>query len=715
MAPQHPPLYNLMLDSKSTTSNPPRSAASGVVKPPAIPMESAGSLNANGAFVFPVGNAAEGAAFITRLRNCTNTWFATNLKKMLDEPLPTMFKASKEPYAGKPELIASAAEWNAQTEEQKASWRGLIDLRTDYGMSMAFDLGFLDKEFKKQPFLSMPGKKYFRQAVVYTKQGNAGTPQGANLSKAWAKDGFGKWAHICPDIGLSMVFEAMKMMESLGLKLGLPNHFPHPIYKPPSGAPLAIHHDQMDPRDLVRNLREHVASSDPSMSAWVAKYGVQMLAHLQGGTGVENGATFVVGPMTPTKMLICLQTFERVSVDGEYQAWIARTANIHFVDVEKYLPAFNQALQQAGQAPIGLVPIAPSNLQTFLGGFGLAFPVGMWHGSFSNSGNEEQAVGKGSRITITMPLTLKEAAQTPDPRIPTRLRAMATVATEGLTPQEYLDAGAWLEADTRPYASGSTHYKPERILNFICCPAAAIVLNRPIGPYYPISVKPQNVANYLAVLGAIEKGQSLFGEVWPSNAPQPMDEDEDEDNVPPADLVPTPPATPPPYTPMPHYRTPPPLNVLDTDVRLLKVKQPWAEALVTGKKNVENREWALKPSTGFPAWVLVVSSKKAPTREYMKDYLERLTLQGGPLAVGTGPPIYTEDFGLGKIVGMIRVVGCYQQQQMPIQSVWYNPPDIGWVVDEAWPFQDPIDLDPNDKSQTQVKLRMRPQYRERIR
>lgn len=721
-------LSKLLLVSEDTAVKRRRNEESGVVKRAATPMEAMQSLNDNGAFVFPVGGAAEGAAFIARLRECTNTWFQTNLKIMLDNPLGVMFKAAKTPFAEKPELIASAREWNELTEDEKTSWRSLIDLTTDYGMSMAFDLGFLDRQFKKPPFSLMPGKKFFRQAVVYTKQGNSAMALG-DMARAWTKSGFGKWSHICPDIGLSMVFEAMKMMESLGLKPGLPNHFPHPIYKPPDGSPLEIHHDQMDPRDLVQNLREHVGSSDPSMSAWVAKYGVQMLAHLQGGTGTENGATFIVGPMTPTKMLICLETFSTVSENDDYDKWIDRSDNIHKLDVEKYLPAFNQVLRQKGFAPIGLVPIAPTNLQAFSGGFGLAFPVGMWHGSFSNSGDEDQAVGKGSRVTITMPLTLKSAAQKSDPRIPTRLQAMATVSTEGLPDQQYQAAGAWLAGDTTEYASGPTHKNPQTILDFICCPSAAEALNRPVGPYYTISVTRQNAVNYINVLKAIEDGKSLMGHVWNSagaggalSAPQPMDEqdpddpDDPDENIPLSELVPTQP--PPSYTPssQPTLHTPPLPGVFaTTDVRLVKVKQPWAEALVTGQKNVENRKWFLNPSTGYPAWMLVVSSKSVPTAMDMQDYTSRLTRQAGPGATFAGPSLTERrEFELGKIVGMVRVVGCYPQEQMPIQSVWYNPPDIGWVIDEAWSFEDPIDLDQEDKFQTQVALLNRPQYLPRL-
>lgn len=51
---------------------------------------------------------------------------------------------------------------------------------------------------------------------------------------------------------------------------------------------------------------------------------------------------------------------------------------------------------------------------------------------------------------------------------------------------------------------------------------------------------------------------------------------------------------------------------------------------------------------------------------------------------------------------------------LPIKSVWYNPPDWGWVVDDAFAFHDPIPLDYSDKFQTSVRLSERPSYLELI-
>lgn len=47
------------------------------------------------------------------------------------------------------------------------------------------------------------------------------------------------------------------------------------------------------------------------------------------------------------------------------------------------------------------------------------------------------------------------------------------------------------------------------------------------------------------------------------------------------------------------------VNVDDIDVKILTVKQPWATALVSGGKDVENRTW----DTSYRGWILVHAGK----------------------------------------------------------------------------------------------------------
>lgn len=160
-------------------------------------------------------------------------------------------------------------------------------------------------------------------------------------------------------------------------------------------------------------------------------------------------------------------------------------------------------------------------------------------------------------------------------------------------------------------------------------------------------------------------------------------------------------------------RTPPDARCLfDRDTRLLKVRNPWAVMLVKGIKDVDNRTWDLKPEGGFPAWVLVVSSKSNPTREMMADLRDRLESEVPSNTMVLTYDMDPKEYKYGYILGVIKLDGCYDKP--PTLSVWHNPPDRAWCVSDAWEFEDPIPLDDDDPFQTQVALAKRPQYHARI-
>ena len=155
-------------------------------------------------------------------------------------------------------------------------------------------------------------------------------------------------------------------------------------------------------------------------------------------------------------------------------------------------------------------------------------------------------------------------------------------------------------------------------------------------------------------------------------------------------------------------------DVIGSRTKIVKVKQPWADALVTGRKDVENRTWPIVPGCGenTPMWFLVASSKSKPTAAMMADYRRRLALtdpDGRLFEDNTG------EFSYGDILGLVLLKGCYKSWNSP----WYNSPDLAWVVQAAWEFRTPIPLDPNDGFQTQASLgegdRARFQYVERVR
>ena len=141
------------------------------------------------------------------------------------------------------------------------------------------------------------------------------------------------------------------------------------------------------------------------------------------------------------------------------------------------------------------------------------------------------------------------------------------------------------------------------------------------------------------------------------------------------------------------------VDTVGPDTKIIKVKQPWADALVTGKKDVENRSWPISSTCGpdSPVWFLVASSKSKPTKALMEDYERRMALQ-----YPHGRPYFDvpSDFAYGAIIGIVRLKGCYPSWP----SVWYNAPDVAWVVDAAFEFEDPIPMHPEDGMQTQGSL-----------
>lgn len=141
------------------------------------------------------------------------------------------------------------------------------------------------------------------------------------------------------------------------------------------------------------------------------------------------------------------------------------------------------------------------------------------------------------------------------------------------------------------------------------------------------------------------------------------------------------------------------VDTVGPNTKIIKVRQPWADALVTGKKDVENRTWPITSNCGAdsPMWFLVASSKAKPTNALMQDYERRLDLQyphGRPYVDNPS------DFAYGAIIGLVRLKGCYASWP----SIWYNPPDIAWVVDAAYEFEEPILMHPQDGMQTQGSL-----------
>ena len=136
-------------------------------------------------------------------------------------------------------------------------------------------------------------------------------------------------------------------------------------------------------------------------------------------------------------------------------------------------------------------------------------------------------------------------------------------------------------------------------------------------------------------------------------------------------------------------------------VKVIKVKQPWALHLVRGIKDCENRSWRIESG-----WIAVASSKAPPTKRLLAELEERTRHVAGYTEIPTSAYQYQH------ILGLVRVKCCESGEHRA--TVWHNPPDYAWMVQDAWEFKDAIPLASDDKFQTSVGLSKRPRYKKEI-
>jgi hypothetical protein len=98
-------------------------------------------------------------------------------------------------------------------------------------------------------------------------------------------------------------------------------------------------------------------------------------------------------------------------------------------------------------------------------------------------------------------------------------------------------------------------------------------------------------------------------------------------------------------------------------MRALSIRQPWAELIVRGIKDVENRSWL----THHRGPLLIHASQTKPTREDLDDF-------------GIENPMY------GAIIGVVDVVDC----KLEISSEWHEPESQGWYLQNPRMFENPI-------------------------
>ena len=112
-------------------------------------------------------------------------------------------------------------------------------------------------------------------------------------------------------------------------------------------------------------------------------------------------------------------------------------------------------------------------------------------------------------------------------------------------------------------------------------------------------------------------------------------------------------------------------------MKALTVKQPWADLIVSGVKDIENRTW----QTNYRGRILIHASKN-PTPKWQLYNYEL------PIILNHIQSNYPFGHIVGAIVGMVDIVDCVKQHP----SEWAEDSDDvwNWVIANPIKFTNPI-------------------------
>ncbi|HET6983776.1 MAG TPA: ASCH domain-containing protein [Myxococcaceae bacterium] len=100
-------------------------------------------------------------------------------------------------------------------------------------------------------------------------------------------------------------------------------------------------------------------------------------------------------------------------------------------------------------------------------------------------------------------------------------------------------------------------------------------------------------------------------------------------------------------------------------MRAITIRQPWAELIVRGEKDVENRSWR----TRHRGPLLIHAGGQADRKRFGEH----------------GVP---DDVQLGAIIGVVEVVDCTQEKT----SAWHEEGSWGWYLARPRRFKKPIPM-----------------------
>ena len=453
-----------------------------------------GALEARGMMVLPLPQDVN-----DRLREFLNSLDAGSARWYTEIAGITLAAGPiAKPGAGfKAEAVRdSARSWDALADAERRDVLAQFSPGTESGRELLFDNGK-----RKAWAFDRPYGEYVRNVTQRVRQGNSPLAQSPN-QPSWTLEGFGFNSHLITNLGLEIVNLMADELERLGFSPGPPTHFPHLIYKPPRGAKLAAHHDQLTPSALLLALETHVASSvpgEPSMKRWVDTHGAQMLAHLVGALGDDDGPTFGICHLTPERFCNCMRLLRTATDNGDrvgsapiQQEWWDKVGGPYWFDWVGALPYLNERLQSQYQddgPPLQMLPIKPArgDAQAPYVAF---WPVGWPHGSMSN---QKRRVTSSVPIRLTASVALTEDDKRKQADVVAWLRAVAVLASsENGEERAAAEAHVASRADADGFADGKTHRNPGTV---------ARLLRKNTGWFRELAPTPATVERFVSRFG----------------------------------------------------------------------------------------------------------------------------------------------------------------------------------------------------------------------
>ena len=450
---------------------------------------------------------------IALLDATSQDWLSTELdKKLAEEPIDREY-AKKSP-AEKPTATAKRVKLNSDvrdgyvqfhgttTEAEKQLVKSNFDLTTHDGLRNLFD-----SAMRKQA-IPIEIRAFYNDALEFVKQGNSRLGL-AKMFQSWSMTGFGIWAHLSPAFGMQIHLEYCRLLQANGLAW-VPRKAGHLIYKPPSGSKLAAHHDGIPTRTMLANLEAH-----SSWMSWARAYGVQSLAHLEGGHD-GDGSTFVVATESPRHQLAAMRLIKDLEVVAAFskdpaenkrmtQQWLVADAGPYFVPgLIAILPAINAILTPKGYPEMYVKNISPSTPGS---PFIAMWALGAFHGSKANTAR---------RISMTLPSGPMVIAEIV--KLEKRTMALAVIAASnadiqeaiydgnsrfpGATPDEVRrSAEIYIDNQKTPLSDGLTHKHPQHAGNRVRQRDGASEL-RPCGPFQPLAPTISEARDFLNAAAA---------------------------------------------------------------------------------------------------------------------------------------------------------------------------------------------------------------------